>query len=172
VVGDFRTKDGRCIVAEDRLRIEIGKRGLLGTLRHALADEDIPPIRRAGVALFGIAVVVGAVLGPRLLPPWLLGGAAGLLLAWAMWSIYRRRQRSTEDVEIRLSDVESVEPQYGLPLLTRPRFVIRYSSEGGVKRRYVLCPSRLYGFGAYEHGKDLLADRGLLADDATRDDAA
>jgi len=89
-----------------------------------------------------------------------------------MWSIYRRRQRSTEDVEIRLSDVESVEPQYGLPLLTRPRFVIRYRSEGGVKRRYVLCPSRLYGFGAYEHGKDLFADRGLLADDAARDDAA
>lgn len=170
MVGDFRTKDGRCIVAEDRLRIEIGKRGLLGTLREALTDEEIPPIRRAGVALFAVAVVVGAALAARLLPPWLSGAAAGLLLAWALWSVYRRRQRSAADVEIPLDDVESVEPQYGLPLLTRPRFVIRYRSEGGVKRRYVLCPSRIFGFGAYEHGKELFTERGILDESATVDD--
>lgn len=169
MVGDFRTKDGRCIVAEDRLRIEIGKRGLLGTVREAMTDGDISPIRRAGVALFAVAVVVGAVLAARLLPPSLSGAGAGLLLAWVLWSVYRRRQRSTADVEIPLTDVESIEPQYGLPLLTRPRFVIRYRSEGGVKRRYVLCPSRLYGFGAYERGKGLFADRGLLDESATAD---
>jgi hypothetical protein len=166
VVGDFRTKDGRCIVAEDRLRIEIGKRGPLGTLRAALTDESIPPVRRAGVALFAVAVLVGVALAVRTLPVWLSGAGAGLLLAWLAWTVYQRRQRAATEVEIPFADVEAIEPQYGLPLLTRPRFVVSYRSEGGVKRRYVLCPSRLYGFGAYEHAKALFAERGLLTAEA------
>lgn len=167
MVGDFRTKDGRCIVAEDRLRIEIGRRGPVGTLRAALTDESIPPVRRAGVALFALAVVVGVALAVRTLPAWLTGAGVGLLLAWLGWAAYRRRQRATTEVEIPFADVEGIEPQYGLPLLTRPRFVISYRSEGGVKRRYVLCPSRLYGFGAYGDAKELFAERGLLTEAAT-----
>ena len=73
-------------------------------------------------------------------------------------------------MEIPIDDVVDVEPQYGLPLLTRPRFLVRYRSEGGVKQRYVLCPSRLYGFGAYEHGTELFARRGLLVDGDERAD--
>lgn len=161
-VDDFRTHDGRCVVAEDRLRIQSGRRGLFGTLREALTDDDIPPIRRAGVALFLVAVVVGAALAVRTLPAWLAGAAAGLLLAWLAWRALRSRNGEGE-VVIPFADIESVEPEYGIPLLTRPRFVIRYRSEGGVKRRYVLCPSRLYGFGAYERGKALFAERGLSA---------
>lgn len=169
MVGEFRTKDGRCIVAEDRLRLQIGQRGALGTLREALTDEAIPPIRRAGVALFVLAVVVGAALAVRTLPPWLAGAGAGLLLAWLAWS--RLRGEGTEkEVSIRYDAVESVEAQYGLPLLTRPRFVIRYRSEGGVKQRYVLCPSRLFGFGAYERGKELFAERGLLREAEPNDE--
>ena len=57
MIGDFRTKDGRCIVAEERLLLKTGERGLLGTLREALTDDGIPPIRRAGVALFAVASV-------------------------------------------------------------------------------------------------------------------
>lgn len=168
-VGDFRTKDGRCIVAEDRLRIEVGERGPVGTLRAALTDGSIPPVRRAGVALFVVAVVVGVALAVRTLPVWLSGAGAGLLLSWLGWAAYQRRQRATTEVVIPFADVESIEPQYGLPLLTRPRFVISYRSEGGVKRRYLLCPSRLYGFGAYGHAKELFAERGLLAADADAD---
>ncbi|QKY19988.1 hypothetical protein B4589_006195 [Halolamina sp. CBA1230] len=169
MVGEFRTKDGRCIVAEDRLRLQIGERGPLGTLREALTDGSIPPVRRAGVALFVLAVVVGAALAVRTLPPWLAGAGAGLLLAWLAWSRLRGEQAEKE-VVIQYDAVESVEPQYGLPLLTRPRFVIRYRSEGGVKQRYVLCPSRLYGFGAYEHGKELFGERGLLRDEVPNEE--
>ena len=169
MVGDFRTKDGRCIVAEDRLRIEIGTRGPLGTLRAALTDDGIHPARRVGVALFALALVAGVVLAVRTLPVWLSGAAAGLVLSWLAWS--RLRGASPErELSIQFDAVESVEPQYGLPLLTRPRFVIRYRSEGGVKERYVLCPSRLYGFGAYERAKELFAERGLLATPASADD--
>ena len=162
MVGEFRTHDGRCIVAEDRLRIQSGRRGLFGTLRDALTDDDVSPLRRGGVALFVVAAVVGAALAVRTLPAWLSGAGVGLLLAWLAWSRLRGSDPEAE-VVIRYDAVESVEPQYGLPLLTRPRFVVRYRSEGGVKRRYVLCPSRLYGFGAYERGKELFAERGLLA---------
>jgi hypothetical protein len=160
-VDDFRTHDGRCIVAEDRLRIQPGRRGLFGTLRDALTDDDIPPVRRVGVALFLVAAVVGAALAVQTLPAWLSGAAAGLLLAFFGWKALEGRNGEGE-VVIPFADIEGVEPEYGLPLLTRPRFVIRYRSEGGVKRRYVLTPSRLYGFGAYERGKDLFAEKGLL----------
>ncbi|WP_459845122.1 hypothetical protein [Halolamina salina] len=169
-MGEFRTKDGRCIVAEDGLRIRVGERSPLGTLRDALTDEEIPPVRRAGVALFGLAVVVGVVLAVRTLPVWLSGAGVGLLLAWLVWSRLHGGQPEKE-ISIQYDAVESVEPEYGLPLLTRPRFVIRYRSEGGVKRRYVLCPSRLYGFGAYERGKELFAEQGLWQEpEATNDE--
>lgn len=166
MVGDFRTHDGRCIVAEDRLRILSGERGPLGTLRDALTDEEISPIRRAGVALFLVAVLVGVVLAVRTLPAWLSGGAAGLLLAWAVWTRLRGGNPERE-VVIPFDTVESVEPEYGLPLVTRPRFVVRHRSEGGVKQRYVLTPSRLYGFGAYERGKELFAAQGLIEGPST-----
>ncbi|GAB7095750.1 hypothetical protein JCM30237_29040 [Halolamina litorea] len=162
IVGEFRTKDGRCVVAEDRLRIQSGRRGRIGTVREALTDDSIPAIRRAGVALFLVAAVVGVVLAVRTLPVWLVGGVAGLLLARFAWN--RLRGPAPEgEVVIHFDAIEGVEPEYGLPLLTRPRFVVRYRSEGGVKRRYVLTPSRLYGFGAYGRGKDLFAEKGLLA---------
>ena len=162
VVEEFRTHDGRCIVAEDRLRIKSGERGAIGTLREALRDDEIPAIRRAGVALFLVAVIVGVALAVRTLPPWLSGVAAGLLLAWVVWKRLRGVNPQRK-VVIPFDTIESVDPEYGLPLLTRPRFVIRHRSEGGVKQRYVLTPSRLYGFGAYERGKALFAERGLSA---------
>ncbi|MBP1988091.1 hypothetical protein [Halolamina salifodinae] len=170
-VDDFRTHDGRCVVAEDRLRIQPGRRGLFGTLQQALTDDEIPPIRRAGVALFLVAAAVGAVLAVRTLPVWFSGAIAGLLLAWLAWKAIQSRDGEGE-VVIPFADIEGIEPEYGLPLLTRPRFVIRYRSEGGVKRRYLLTPSRLYGFGAYERGKDLFEERGLLEQPTPDDEAA
>lgn len=168
LVGEFRTKSGRCVVAEDRLRIQSGRRGLFGTLREALTDDEIPPVRRAGVALFLLAALVGVVLAVRTLPVWLSGAGAGLLLSWLAW----RRLRGADperEVVIPFDRIESVAPEYGLPLLTRPRFVIRYRSEGGVKQRYLLTPSRLYGFGAYERGKELFAEKELLVEEADED---
>lgn len=167
MIGEFRTQDGRCIVAENRLLLKVGERRLVGTLREALTDDDISPARRVGVGLFLVAIVAGVAFGLQAAPAWLSGTAVGLLLAGVVWTAYRRRQRSTDDVSIPFADIESVEPQYGIPLLTRPRFVIRYRSEGGVKQRYLLCPSRLFGFGAYECGKELFMERGLLATDET-----
>lgn len=163
----FRTKAGRCVVSEGTIHLDSDGMGWLATLRDALTTDEIPLWRRASVVLFYVALVAGIVLAVRVAPPWLPGAAAGLLLAAFAWSWYAERNREVEPVEeIPLSDVVSVEPYFGLPLVTRPRFVIRYHAEGGVKHRYVMCPSRLYGFGAYEKGKELFDQRGLLIDGA------
>jgi len=61
--------------------------------------------------------------------------------------------------------VVGVDAHDGISLITRPRFVVRYESEGGVKHRYLLCPSRVYGFGAYREGKELFERAGLLTED-------
>ncbi|MFB6221251.1 MAG: hypothetical protein ABEH90_07410 [Halolamina sp.] len=162
----FRTNGGRCVVEEGHIRIEDRGRGWLATLREALTSEDIPPWRRLGVALFYVTLLAGVLLVARLAPVWLSGAALGLLLAVGVWSASRRRSAAEKSVVIPLSKVESVEARAGIPLVTRPRFVVRYRSEGGVKHRYLLCPSRLYGFGAYESGKRLFEEHGVLGDEA------
>lgn len=167
----FRTKRGRVVLDSERLRIEDEGRGWLATVRDALTSEAIPAWRRGAVVLFYVTLLAGAALGVRVAPAWLSGAVVGLLLAAALWSRYLGRNAPTESLDIPREKVVGVEAHTGLPLLTRPRFVVRYRSEGGVKHRYLLCPSQIYGFGAYETGVALFERHGLLAEDADEDDA-
>jgi hypothetical protein len=165
VSDSFRTKTGRCVVEEGRIRIEDDDRGWVATLRDAVTSEAVPAWRRLAVVLFYVTLLTGVVLAGRLLPPWLSGAVVGLLLAAVAWSVYQGRNGAQRSVTIPLSKVERVDPHYGIPLVTRPRFVVRYRSEGGVKHRYLFCPSRLYGFDSYQRGKDLFEEHGVLGGD-------
>lgn len=160
----FRTATGRCIVDGDSLRIERG-RSWLANPTDALTSEEIPPWRKAAVVGVFVSLLTALVLLVRLAPAWLSGAVVGLLLAAVAWSAYARRKQPAGSVTLPRSTVVGVDAHDGIPLVTRPRFVVRYRSEGGVKHRYLLCPSRVYGFGAYEDGKALFERHGLLADD-------
>jgi hypothetical protein len=162
VSNSFRTKTGRCLVDSEHLRIEHEDRGWLATMRDALTTAEIPVWRRAAVVLFYVTLLGGAAIGVRVAPPWLSGAVAGLLLAGVAWSRYLGRNAPTASLAIPREKVVGVDAHDGVPLLTRPRFVVRYRSEGGVKHRYLPCPSRLYGFQAYETGRALFERHGLL----------
>lgn len=163
VANSFRTATGRCVVVDGAVRFEDDDAGRLGTLREALTADEIPAWRRAATVLCFVALLAGVVLVVRVVPAWLVGAAAGLLLAAYAWGWYTGRDRPAgDDAEMPLDDVVGVEAHGGIPLLTRPRFVVRYRSEGGVKHRYVACPSRVYGFGSYRTGRELFDRRGLL----------
>ncbi len=162
VSNSFRTKTGRCLVDSEQLRIEYENRGWLATVREALTSTEIPAWRRAAVVLFYVTLLAGGALGLNVAPPWLSGAVVGLLLAGVAWSLYLGRNGSNESLTIPREKVVGVDAHDGLPLLTRPRFVVRYRSEGGVKHRYLLCPSQLYGFRAYETGNALFERHGLL----------
>jgi hypothetical protein len=115
-----------------------------------------------------LAAVLVIALGVRLAPLWLSGLAGFLLLVALTWSRYTARGVRRE-LSIPRSRVIGVEAHTGIPLLSRPRFVVRYRSEGGVKHRHLVCPSRIWGFEAFEAGVGLFEHRGLLetaADDA------
>lgn len=160
----FRTATGRCVLDGESLTIERG-RGWLSNPTDALTCEEIPPWRKAAVVGVFVALLAGLVLLVRVAPAWLSGAVIGLLLAAVAWSAWAGRKQPSGSVTLPVSKVEGVDAHDGIPLVTRPRFVVRYRSEGGVKHRYLLCPSRVYGFGAYEEGKELFERQGLLADD-------
>lgn len=164
MANSFHTATGRCAIDGDSLRIE-RRQGWLSTPRDALTNPDIPPWRKAAVVGLFLALLAALVLLVRLAPVWLSGGVIGLLLAAVARSVYAGR-KPEGSITLPLDRVVGVEAHGGIPLVTRPRFVVRYRSEGGVKHRYLLCPSRIYGFGAYRTGKDVFERHGLLeADD-------
>ena len=166
----FRTATGRCVVDGDSLTIE-RERGWLSNPTDALTSDEIPPWRKAATVGVFVALLAGLVLLVRVAPAWLSGAVIGLLLAALAWSVWAGRKRPAGSVTLPRSTVVGVDAHDGIPLVTRPRFVIRYESEGGVKHRYLLCPSRVYGFGAYEDGKELFARHGLLTEGGTETDA-
>lgn len=161
----FRTMTGRCEVADGAVRFERRPGGSLGTLWEALTAGDVPAGRRAAVALGVVAVVAGAALAVDALPAWALGVGAGLLAAGGVWRYRQNHGASPDDDEIPVEDVVDVRAEAGGLLLTRAGFVLRYRAEGGVKHRWVPCPSRFYGFGAFERGRELFESRGLLSTD-------
>ncbi|WP_049943324.1 hypothetical protein [Halolamina sp.] len=158
----FRTATGRCLIDDETLRIERADRGWLANPRDALTSDEVPPWRKAAVIGVFVAVLTGLGLLVRVAPPWLAGAVVGLLLAAVGWSAYAGR-KPEGSITIPLDRVVDVEAHSGIPLVTRPRFVVRYRAEGGVKHRYLLCPSRIYGFGAYASGIALFDRRGMLA---------
>lgn len=161
----FRTATGRCVLDGDSLTIERG-RGWLANPKDALTSDEIPPGRKAAVVGVFVALLAAFVLLVRLTPAWLSGAVVGLLLAAVAWSAWAGRAQPAGSVTLPRSKVVGVDAHDGIPLITRPRFVVRYESEGGVKHRYLLCPSRVYGFGAYREGKALFERHGLLAEEA------
>lgn len=171
VDNSFRTSRGRVVLDAEHLRIEDAGRGRLRTLRDAFTSEEISEWRRAAVILCCLALFAGAALLLQATPTWLSGGAVGLLLAVGAWSLYRGRNGTTGSLAIPRDKVVGVEARPGFPLLTRPRFVVRYRSEGGVKHRHLRCPPEIYGFGAYATGRELFERHGLLEQDEA-DDAA
>lgn len=164
MANSFRTTRGRCVVAEGTVRFEHDGDGWFGTVREALTTGEIPAWRRLAFVLLLVAAVSGAVLAVQTVPVWVTGVAAGLLLALLGWSWYVGRNRPDDDeVTVDKTDVVGVDAHAGVPLLTRPRFVVRYRADGGVKHRHVQCPSRLYGFRSFERGRDMFERHGLLA---------
>lgn len=170
MANSFRTTRGRCVVADGTVRFESDDAGRFGTVREVLTTDEIPAWRRLAVVLLVVAAVAGIALAVQSVPAWATGAAAGLLLALLGWSWYTGRHRPDPgEVTVPKTDVVGVDAHAGIPLLTRPRFVVRYRADGGVKHRYVRCPSRLYGFRSFETGRDLFERHGLLgADDAAR----
>lgn len=166
MANSFRTKTGRCLVADGTVRFDADSAGWLGTLREALTSDDIPVWRRVAVVLFYVAFVAAVVFAVRILPAWVSGVFIGLLLAIYVGSWYGDRKRKRDDdLEIPIEDVVGVDPHPGFPPLTRARFVIRYRAEGGVKHRYVQCPSRIYGFQSFQRGLEIFERHGVLANE-------
>lgn len=159
----FRTKTGRCEVADGAVRFERRAGGSLGTLATALTAGDVPAARRVAVALGVVAVLAGAALAVDTLPAWALGVGVGLLAAVRLWRYRQNHGATPDDDEIPVKDVVDVRAEPGGLLLTRPGFVLRYRAEGGVKHRWVPCPSRFYGFRAFDRGKELFESHGLLS---------
>lgn len=167
MANSFRTTTGRCLVVDGTITLERDGAGRLGTLREALTSGAIPAWRRVATALFLVAAVAAAVFAAQVLPAWASGVAVGLLLAVLAWSWYGRGRAGTDEEEIAVEDVVGVDAHSGVPLLTRARFVLRYRSEGGVKHRYVQCPSRIYGFKSFRTGLDIFERHGLLASESS-----
>lgn len=163
MANSFRTTTGRCLVVDGTITLERDGAGRLGTLREALTSGAIPAWRRVATVLFLLAAVAAAAFAVQVLPAWASGVAVGLLLAVLAWSWYGRGRAGTDEEEIAVEDVVGVDAHSGVPLLTRARFVLKYRSEGGVKHRYVQCPSRIYGFESFRTGLDIFERHGILA---------
>lgn len=161
----FRTRTGRCLVVDGTITLDSNGAGWLATVRETLMSA-IPAWRRAAVVLFYAAAVAVVFFAVRVLPLWVSGVAIGLLLAALAWSWYRGRTLDDEE-EISIDDVVGVDAHPGIPLVTRARFVLRYRSEGGIKHRYVQCPSRIYGFQSFRTGLAIFERHGVLAAEET-----
>jgi hypothetical protein len=168
VANSFRTTAGRCLVVDGTITLDSDGGGWLGTLREGLTSDAIPVWRRAAVVLFYVAAVAAIAFAVQNLPVWVTGVAIGLLLVALVrsWRADRGR-RSDDEEEIAVEDVVGVDPHPGIPLFTRARFVLRYRAEGGVKHRYIQCPSRIYGFDSFRTGLDIFERHGILASEET-----
>lgn len=157
----FRTAAGRVVLDDDRLRIERRPTGAFGTFRDALVAGDVPLHRRALTALVLLAAL-GA-LGEALLSvPLPVAVAVAVLPGTVVARVALRTTRNgVETVTVPLDDVVGVEVESGS--LSRPRIVLKYRDEGGVKHRVLRLPPRLYGTGALAKAEALFAGEGLWA---------
>ena len=141
----FRTKRGRCVLADDELRIESGVR-----LQARRYWEGNRALLAGYLALYGLLFlaslrVVGrgnwraVALGVGVVAALVVGGR-----------VLNSRRGVTGDDRIPLRDVEAVEAVAGDDWLTRPRFVVRYWRGGRIRYRYVMMPSGLLSYGDAE----------------------
>lgn len=165
--GSFPTKTGRCEIDGDALRLVEQPGGNVRTMYDGVLRRG-PLWRRLGLVVLYLGLFAGLAL-VVVTAPWtgFVVAAAALALLGVSW--YRsRRHGFTDDREIPLDAVDSVVAREGLPMLTRPRFVVRYDDDGERKRRYVLLPSGLYEGtdDAFEAGKRQFERRGIAVEEA------
>lgn len=154
----FRTKRGRCHLADGRLRVESSLRGQFERLyegnRLIFLSYVVVVLVAVGypvtLLLFGDLRTFGYWTGGVAL---LVGGA----YAVNYWRGFRR------DDEIPLADITRIEALEGRTGLTRPRFVVHYDRDGEPRRRYVMMPSSIlsYGDDEFEQAKDAFREAGL-----------
>lgn len=157
-MASFRTRRGRCVLTDDELRIESG---LASHVRRYW--EGNRPLLAAYLAVYAaLAVAAGRVL---VRGDWdaLAFGLVAVAAAVVAGRRFGTRRDITRDSSIPLYDVEAVEAYPGEARFSPPRFVVRYWRDGGVKRRYVLMPSRTlsYADAEFEAATRLLRERGV-----------
>jgi len=157
-VATFRTKRGRCVLTDEELRVESGL-----YLQARRYWEGNKVLLGGYLGLYG-ALAVAAVRTLRA-GDWravAVGALAVTTLLVAGRAVNRRHGVGSAD-RIPLYDVESVAAVEGDDWLTRPRFVVRYWRNGGVKERYVMMPSGLLSYAdeEFERAKSAFRERGI-----------
>lgn len=166
---EFRTKTGRCVVADGEVRLE-------PDLRTALGGYDAGAM---AVGAVGLAVVaaIGVATGTRLRTIG-FGVVAGIVLMFLglAVNVYRERSRIGR---IPFAQIEYVKVREGRLGVMAPRFVISRDADEGAAVRYVMMHSIRFSGGReeFERGKDLFRDAGLeltgtLTDEETTADDA
>ncbi|UPV73642.1 hypothetical protein M0R89_13975 [Halorussus limi] len=157
-MASFRTKRGRCVLTDDELRVESGL-----YLQAKRYWEGNRPLLAVYLGLYAALLVASARVASS--GEWralVVGAIAVVTLLVAGRAANRRRGVGSAD-RIPLYDVESVTAVAGDDWLTRPRLVVRYWRDGGVKRRRVMMPSGLlsYGESEFERAKRTFRERGI-----------
>lgn len=178
-MGEFRTKEGWCVVEHGEIRLEpIGwwgrvKRGLENTKRGHRERYDRGRLRFVAVILFTLLsvgqIVYRVVFGDWQSTAFVFGIVAVVLVAIVgatagigfIAAVLRRRFRGyTADRTIPLRAVESVDPHPKQPL-RRPYLVVHYDEYGdGIeeKRRVGICTQTPLAEGEFETAKAVLLD--------------
>lgn len=151
----FRTKRGRCVFDTDagELRLTSSWRGQFR--RYYEGSKPLFALLvLAVVALLGFLATADS---QRLL---LFAGVLVAVLVLSHAGNYLRGF-STAD-RIPLDAVVAADPVAG-NAMTRPRFVVRYETDGGVKKRYVMLPSRYLSYTdeEFETAKRLFREHGV-----------
>lgn len=167
---EFRTKTGRCVLADGEVRLE-------PDLRTALGGYDAGAIAVGAVGLVAIGVLA-VVTGTRLrtIAFGIVAGVVLMFLGLAV-NVYRERTRIGQ---IPFEQIEYVKVREGRLGVMAPRFVISRDADEGAAVRYVMMHSIRFSGGReeFERGKDLFRDAGLEltgtlqeADEEVSDDA-
>lgn len=157
----FRTKTGRCVVADGEVRLETD-------LREAVRGYDRSAVVLGSSILLGIAgaaVLTGT--SPTVVGLGVLVGALFSLVGLAA-NVHRERSRITS---IPFEQIQHVTVREGRLLTLSPRFVINRDSTGGEAVRYVMMHSIRFSSGReeFERGKELFLNNGLELRGTLRD---
>lgn len=149
----FRTKTGRCEVADGEVRLE-------PDLRTALRGYDTGSILVGAVALAAIAALGVATGTP--IRTILFGLLAGVVLMFLGLAVNVRRERSRIG-RIPFEQIEYVKVREGRMGFMSPRFVISRDADEGAAVRYVMMHSIRFSGGReqFERGKELFREAGL-----------
>jgi len=161
---EFRTKTGRCEVADGEVRLE-------PDLRTALRGYDAGAMAVGAVGLTVVAAI-GVATGTRLRTIG-FGVVAGIVLMFLglAVNVYRERSRIGR---IPVEQIEYVKVREGRFGVMAPRFVISRDADEGAAVRYVMMHSIRFSGGReqFERGKELFRNAGLELTGTLRDGEA